>query len=299
MHQCFNSIYITSPDYLGNIADIKGLSEVCHRHGIPLLVDNAHGAYLAFKTPSEHPIALGADMCCDSAHKTLPVLTGGAYLHISKNYDIFSEREIRNALSLFASTSPSYLILQSLDLCNAYLAEGYEKRLRDFISEIKLLKEQLSGIGFPALPNTEDLKLVFSKSLCGYTGAELYSHISKHKIEAEYADSDVLVLMLTPELSQRDLDRLIKALAELPIRNSGESHPIPQLKKSTRAMSIRDAILSNSETIPASQSSGRICACPSVSCPPAIPIVISGEVIDDNAIELFAYYGIEEIDVIK
>ena len=71
-----NAVYITSPDYLGNIADIRGLSEVCKEFDIPLLVDNAHGAYLKFL--GNHPIDLGADMCCDSAHKTLPVLTGGA-----------------------------------------------------------------------------------------------------------------------------------------------------------------------------------------------------------------------------
>ena len=109
------AIYITSPDYLGNIADIRGLSEVADRYGIPLLVDNAHGAYLKFLEPSMHPIDLGASMCADSAHKTLPVLTGGAYLHIAKKAERFVDGA-RGALSLFASTSPSYLILQSLTL---------------------------------------------------------------------------------------------------------------------------------------------------------------------------------------
>ena len=84
-----DAVYITSPDYLGNVMDVKGLSDICHKYGIPLLVDNAHGAYLAFLNESLHPIALGADMCCDSAHKTLPVLTGGAYLHLSKNCNHF------------------------------------------------------------------------------------------------------------------------------------------------------------------------------------------------------------------
>ena len=77
------AVYVTSPDYLGNISDIAGLSAVCDAYGVPLLVDNAHGAYLGFLEPSLHPITLGATICCDSAHKTLPVLTGGAYLHVS------------------------------------------------------------------------------------------------------------------------------------------------------------------------------------------------------------------------
>ena len=77
------AVYLTSPDYLGGMAQIPALAQVCHQHGTLLLVDNAHGAYLRFLQPSLHPLDLGADLCCDSAHKTLPVLTGGAYLHLS------------------------------------------------------------------------------------------------------------------------------------------------------------------------------------------------------------------------
>lgn len=79
-------VYITSPDYLGGVQDIAALAEVCKDFGVPLLVDNAHGAYLRFLPQGgQHPIALGAAMCCDSGHKTLPVVTGGAYLHLGKN----------------------------------------------------------------------------------------------------------------------------------------------------------------------------------------------------------------------
>ena len=77
------AVFVTSPDYLGHQTDIAALAAVCRRYGALLLVDNAHGAYLRFLAPSRHPMDLGADLCCDSAHKTLPVLTGGAYLHIS------------------------------------------------------------------------------------------------------------------------------------------------------------------------------------------------------------------------
>ena len=75
-------VYITSPDYFGNIQDVKKISVVCKKYGAVLLVDNAHGACLSFMDSTRHPIHLGADMCADSAHKTLPVLTGGAYLHV-------------------------------------------------------------------------------------------------------------------------------------------------------------------------------------------------------------------------
>ncbi len=79
------AVYITSPDYLGRMSNIEALAKVCKKYDIPLLVDNAHGSYLKFCEQDLHPISLGADMCCDSAHKTLPVLTGGGYLHIAKD----------------------------------------------------------------------------------------------------------------------------------------------------------------------------------------------------------------------
>ena len=75
------AIYLTIPDYLGNLVDIAVIAEVCHKNGVLLAVDNAHGAYLKFLPQTQHPMDLGSDLCCDSAHKTLPVLTGGAYLN--------------------------------------------------------------------------------------------------------------------------------------------------------------------------------------------------------------------------
>lgn len=292
-----DAIYLTSPDYLGNICDISGLATVCHAYGIPLIVDNAHGAYLAFTEPSAHPLALGADMCCDSAHKTLPVLTGGAYLHISKNYEV-SDREVRSALSLFASTSPSYLILQSLDLCNAYLADSYSQRLRRFIEKLSALSERLASLGFES-EQTEPLKLVFSIKTCGYSGDELAEHLCKCGIEPEFADRDCLVLMATPENADEDLERVYKAFATLPPRSAcGNSLP-PSFPRPTRALSIRDAVFANSETVETKKAEGRICASPTVSCPPAVPVVMSGEIIDGDAVKLMLHYGINEIEVVK
>ncbi len=112
------AVYITSPDYLGNIADIKSLSTVCKKHGVLLLVDNAHGAYLPFLPEPMHPMQLGADICCDSAHKTLPVLTGGAYPASRTARRTCCAACGKTPWRSFASTSPSYLILQSLDAMN-------------------------------------------------------------------------------------------------------------------------------------------------------------------------------------
>ena len=142
------AVYLTSPDYLGGQMDIRSIAEVCHREGVLLLVDNAHGAYLHFLKQSVHPLDLGADMCCDSAHKTFPVLTGGAYLHLHKNVSGKLGEKGKQALALFGSTSPSYLILESLDLCNAYLSEGYQDKLMDKVNQIQNMKERLTKCGW-------------------------------------------------------------------------------------------------------------------------------------------------------
>ncbi|MBE6592479.1 MAG: aminotransferase class V-fold PLP-dependent enzyme [Ruminococcaceae bacterium] len=291
-----DAVYVTSPDYLGNIADIARLSDVCHAYGIPLLVDNAHGAYLAFIEPSLHPLALGADMCSDSAHKTLPVLTGGAYLHVSKSYPADKD-EIRAALALFASTSPSYLILQSLDLCNEYLAGEYCTELKECIKRFDSIKKALADRSV-AVEQSEPLKLVLTKSKCSYSGFELADILREAFIEPEFYDADALVLMATPSLTPTDFDRLEKALLSLEPKSTASTEPpLPSVPE--RALSIREAVFSASETVATSDSVGRICASPTVSCPPAVPIVMSGEIIDKRSAELMLYYGIEKISVIN
>ena len=141
------AVYLTSPDYLGHTLDIAGIAAVCREKGVPLLVDNAHGAYLKFLTPSRHPIDLGADLCADSAHKTLPALTGGAYLHLSDRAARRWEKDVKEAMALFATASPSYLILRSLDLVNRYL-EDYPARLAAFLPKTAALKNRLTEAGY-------------------------------------------------------------------------------------------------------------------------------------------------------
>lgn len=287
------AVYLTSPDYLGGMAEIPALAQVCHQHGTLLLVDNAHGAYLRFLQPSLHPLDLGADLCCDSAHKTLPVLTGGAYLHLSPTAPAQLAPLAKSALGLFGSTSPSYLTLASLDLCNRYLAEGYPQRLAEAVERLAELRERLTAAGWRVEPS-DPLRVTVAAPR-GVTGQELAGQLRRQGVECEYADRDFLVLMATPENAPEELAQAAAALGQCP----GEANP-PQLPlaRGERACSIRQAAFAPRETVDAAHSLGRVCGLPTVGCPPAIPIAVSGERITPEALALFAYYGIEQVEVL-
>ena len=288
------AVYITSPDYLGNMADIQTLAAVCHRHGALLLVDNAHGAYLRFLPGSLHPMDLGADLCCDSAHKTLPVLTGGAYLHVGCTAPkAFAERA-KAALALFGSTSPSYLTMASLDLCNRYLADGYSARLARCVEVLGQVRAALQENGWQ-VEESDPLRLTL-RAPQGMTGIGLADCLREKRVECEYADDACVVLMVTPENPEEDLLRLVDALGSND-RPYAPAVPLV-LAKPEQVVSIRQALFAPCETVPAETAVGRICGAPTVSCPPAIPIVVSGERIGGDALALFQRYGVEVVDVV-
>lgn len=289
------AVYITSPDYLGNLADIAALAEVCRRRGTLLLADNAHGAYLRFLEPSLHPLDLGADLCCDSAHKTLPVLTGGAYLHLSSSLPASFRENAKAALSLFGSTSPSYLTLASLDLCNRFLAEEGPGRVRTAAARLTALKQELSRRGW-VLAGQEPLKLTLDAA--GWSGLDLAERLRTGGVEPEYADRDFCVLMVSPETPPEDLRRAADALASVTPKAPLPRPALP-LARGERARSIREALFAPQERIPAEESLGRICGAPTVGCPPAVPIAVSGERIGPQALALFQYYGVETVEVLK
>lgn len=291
------AIYITNPDYLGNCIDIKSLSEVCKRHKILLIVDNAHGAYLKFLKNSQHPIDLGADLCCDSAHKTLPVLTGGAYLHISNNISDFFDNKVKDALALFGSTSPSYLILQSLDSANKYINDGYKEKLQKCILDIFNLKNELTERGYNFIGN-EPLKLTIETKKYGYFGYEFANILENYKIFCEFSDPDYVVLMFTPDTCLQSINELKKVMLSIKRKPEINIFP-PNFYVPEKIVSIREAIFSESERIQINQSTGKILSVSDSMCPPAVPILISGERISENALKCFDYYGITHCKIIK
>ena len=294
MEQKPTAVYLTTPDYLGNTLDISSIAKVCKERDVLLIVDNAHGAYLKFANPKMHPIDLGADMCCDSAHKTLPCLTGGAYLHISKHAPSEFASQAKGALALFGSTSPSYLILQSLDKLNSYLADNYSQKLNTCAQKAQTLKQKLQQRGWELVGN-EPLKVTLATKPFGYTGDELATLLDSKGIVCEFHDPDYIVFMITPDSNLDKLQSALLSIEKRPPICTIQTNP----ERPQRAMTIRQATLAPSEFVDVEYAYGRILADLSVGCPPAVPILVCGEVVDKNAIDRFRYYGVGKVCVVK
>lgn len=291
------AVYLTNPDYLGNLLDIQSLASVCKKHNVLLAIDNAHGAYLRFLEPSLHPIDLGADLCCDSAHKTLPVLTGGAYLHLSDSLNQVWKNDVKHFMEYFSSTSPSYLIMASLDATNEVLDTTFKKSLSECIQRVDGLKNTLTQHGYTILSG-EPMKITISTKEFGYTGNEIANLLMECDIYPEFYDSDYIVLMPSPYNTKDELKRLETCLCGIERKPILINKP-PKLEQSKKAMNVRQALFSSSITLDVSKSLGQVCSSVTVSCPPAILPVIPGEVISESSIEVMKYYGIETVRVVK
>lgn len=281
------AVFVTAIDYYGGkcrLAEIK--REI---GGIPLLADNAHGAYLAFC--GEHPNSV-ADMVCDSAHKTLPVLTGGAYLHI--NNPVFFPRA-KEMTALFGSTSPSYLILESLDLCNRFLAESntIAKAAENVIS----LKSTLIKAGF-TLSESDEMRVCIDAAAYGYYGTELADEMRAKGAECEFADKKFCVLLFSAVTTASDTDKTAKILSAIPPKKA-LSIPAPAAIRPEKSLCMREAFFSPTEELPINKAAGRICGGINVPCPPGVPLIMPGETVDESTIQLFEYYGINSISVVK
>ncbi len=289
-------IYITSPDYLGHKADIGALAEICQKYHAKLLVDNAHGAHLAFLPEHEHPIQLGADYCCDSAHKMLSGFTGTAYLHVRNELDAAPER-VRGAMAMFASTSPSYIQLASLDWCNRELASPlFREQLLSVADQLQELKCIFSDRY--RFADGDPFHFTIAAAESGCDGRELSQFLEKRGIVAEYADPYHVVLLCSAATDREEIQALEQALADF----VPEKQAVPvrfQLPRPETVCGIREAALAPQEIIPVEASSGRICAAVKVPCPPAVPIVLSGERIDSACIAVCRGYGISEICVVQ
>ncbi len=290
------AVYLTSPDYFGTLSDIKAFAELAHKNGAKLLIDNAHGAHLHFFDEEMHPISLGADMCADSLHKSLPVLTGGALLHLKDG----SLRDIaKQKMRLFGSTSPSYIIMLSADKCAGYLEEKAKGDFAVLKEKITDLRKSAFEHGLaPKSENMEPARLTLSVKSAGMTAEEFGRKLREHGIEPEYVNDEWAVLMASPFNSEKDFERVSEFIEDT--AGNGFAPPEEFLPKMPeKAMSIREAVFSETEETETKNAVGRIAARLNLPCPPCIALAVPGEIISDDIAELLIRYGISKINVVK
>ena len=274
------AVYLTSPDYYGALADIPAIGALCRSKGIPLLVDNAHGAHLGLLEPSLHPIGLGASLAASSAHKTLPVLTGGAFLDVADAAFVPGAKE---AMALFGSTSPSYPVMVTLDQCVYWMEQDGKRAFDGLAQRLAQIRRRAGELGFEAPSGLCDpARLTLRPTQEGLDGPRLFEALRRRMLQPEYHDQASVVLLPTPMNRPEELNRLAAALEELAAafprraQTPPESAlpPLPPIY-----CTPREAILAPAQALPLQAAEGRTAAEAACPCPPGVPVVMPGEII--------------------
>ena len=292
-----DAVYLTSPDYYGRLCDIAAIAAVCRRFGTPLLVDNAHGSHLRFLPEDRHPLSLGADMTACSLHKTLPVLTGGALLNIGNETYISDARE---RMALFGSTSPSYLIMGSLDLCFDWLERGGKAAFDRLEARAKALREFAWRLGF-SLPGGRQDPVRFTLPLAeNGIAADDARAAFRPDCMWEYCDPAAMVFLLHPFHEEADFARLKEGLSRLRPRIGSKKMGDPSaFPRAEAILPVREALFAPAEILPLHRASGRIAAelvCP---CPPGIPVAVPGERLEGEILSLLQETGWAQVRVVR
>ena len=292
---------LVNPTYYGICSDLKAIADICHSHNALLLVDEAHGA--VFSVSAKLPLSAmqsGADMCSQSIHKTAGAMTQSSMLHIKGSLADVSR--VDSALKIVQSTSPSYILMASLDAARHRLAINGKNDIEHLIELSDYIRNGLNSIdGVHCYDKCSDkeifdfdrTRIVFSiDSRCGFdVFDELFNN---YNICAEMADDFNVVLILGPSDSTEQADRLITAVKSIAnkkgkARNSEFSMPeIPSM-----ALTPRKAYFSKTEYVPLKSAEGKISAEMLAPYPPGIPVIYPGEVFTADIIE-FISSAIEE-----
>ena len=306
-------VIITSPTYEGVLSDIKAIVNIAHKYKVPVLVDEAHGAHLKFMENSNfEALNCGADIVIQSLHKTLPALTGTAILHIKG--DLVKEEDVRRELSIFETSSPSYILISSIDECLDLIERNgkklfldYQENLKYFYNEAKTLKK-LKVLGNELLNNNnkeniEEIekslydfgKIVVITKNTNITGKELSDILRKdYKIEVEMASTYYIIAMTSICDNKESFERLLNASKEIDLKlkkvveDNSASYEIQLPKKEmtiNEALNSKKFMLENYKNLEGKISKEYIFA-----YPPGIPIITPGEVFDKNIINIIEKY---------
>ena len=300
-------VIITSPTYYGVCSDIKGIGEYLHQKNKVLIVDEAHGAHFVFnKLVPESAIEQGADISIESAHKTLPAMGQCSFLHISKN-SLVPWENISKSLRLLQTTSPSYVLMTSLDEAVIYMSTKGTKRINKLISQIDKLKKEVRAKGVLDFADKKTLKrpqdelrlsVDFKKS--GISGNAATQIIKEQfGIYPEMADDRYVVFVVTCSNSDKDIRFLKEALLtfEAGDENREQCEKLPDV---IMVMEPRMAWQCETEDIPISKAAARVAADVVAVCPPGAALLVPGQFIDTKTVDYIEKAGIiEKVTVVK
>lgn len=282
-------VVITSPTYEGAVSDIKKIAEICHRNSAYLLVDSAHGAHFGFSDAfPENAVNLGADVVVMSLHKTLPSLTQTALLTVCT--DRVDAKKIQNSLSVFESSSPSYVLLSSIDECAHFMSEKGKQKLEILSGDLETFYEKAKKLKALCVFHYDDLsKIIISTKNTSLSGEELAEKLrTTFSIETEMANKNLMLAMATICDKKRHFEKLLAALFAIDKTLSFEESkkictplPLPEMislpcdarKKQGEFVSLKDAI-------------GRECLEYIWNFPPGIPLVCPGERINEELLSV-------------
>ncbi len=286
------AVFITSPTYEGKCSDIKEIAQICHEKKIPLIVDAAHGAHFGFgKGVPESAVSLGADIVIHSVHKTLPSMTQTALLHVQG--DLADRDKIKRFLRIYQSSSPSYILMSSIDLCMKEIEENGKQFTENLVKYRAMIDEGTQKCAYLRVPGTDELQdpakvLIFADS-DKMTGQRLYDILrEEYELQLEMAGEHYVLAMLSGCDTVEGIKRLIGAICSIDERLSGSGHinaervdaHIPEA-----AMTIGRAWDAEREIANLEDADGRIAGDFINLYPPGIPIIAPGEVFDRELIE--------------
>ncbi len=306
IHTSIKAILLTHPSYYGTYSDLKRICEYAHSKGIAVIADEAHGAQLQFlqQRGISSALSCGADIVIQSTHKMIGSMTQSSMLHVQGN--MIDRNKLRRFISMFTSTSPSYLLMASLDTVRHEMAINGIKHWNKIFDITKAASEKINQIeGLYCLKSfidngeekiLEGCRLVISASKCGLSGHELLKLLSNnYGIDAEFSDELYIILLSGYGTVQSDMDILIKALTEISLKyyNSDRKKAkfdIELIKQAANfqhhmVMSPRKAVMSKCEFTELKYASGMVAAEAVSVYPPGIPILQPGEEITEELIK--------------
>ncbi len=300
-------VIVTSPTYEGVVSDIRAIADVAHRHHAVLLVDEAHGAHLGMGNFPAGAVACGADVVIQSVHKTLPSLTQTALLHLQG--ELVDPERVAHSLEIFETSSPSYLLMASLDSCVALLLEQGQHLLQEWNASLQVFGQEVRSLqhlrilGYTAAPDSsvyalDPSKIVISTAGTSVTGPELMGSLRKEaNIELEMAASDYVIAMTGMGDTADTFHALARALckADRMIQTSPSAAVRPDLQLPRRLCSAQEAVFGAREKCPLDKAAGRVSAGYVWAYPPGIPLLVPGEEIDAALLSVFK--GLQESGV--